>query len=50
LAYDDFLTTEFIKNIEYLGSGYNIAYGNPRPTAGIDPGYTLYQAFKYEYA
>lgn len=32
VAYDDFLTTKFINNIEYLGSGYNIMFGNPLTT------------------
>lgn len=45
LAYDDFLHTKFISNIEYLGTGYNIAYGNPNPSSGIDPGYTPYSVF-----
>jgi hypothetical protein len=45
LAYDDFLTTHFITNIEYLGSGYNIAFGNPKSTEGIDPGYRILNAF-----
>jgi hypothetical protein len=51
LAYDDFIEgkTTFIKNIEYLGSGYHIVFGNTRPTSGIDPGYTNYKAFKMEY-
>lgn len=49
LAYDDFLHTKFIANIEYLGTGYNIAFGNPDPSTGIDPGYTQYPAFKFEY-
>jgi len=49
LAYDDFLTTKFISNIEYLGTGYNIAYGNTLSSEGVDPGYTTSNAFKLEY-
>jgi len=49
LAYDDFLTTKFIKNIEYLGTGYNAAYGNTLSTEGVDPGYTSSNAFKLSY-
>jgi hypothetical protein len=31
-----------INNIDYLGRGYNIFYGNPHSTQGLDPGYTNY--------
>lgn len=45
VAYDDFLTTKFVNNIEYLGTGYNIAYANPRSSEGIDPGYRYSKIF-----
>ncbi|KAL4462604.1 hypothetical protein ABPG74_000434 [Tetrahymena malaccensis] len=30
---------KYIPNISYLGQGYNIFYGNPLSTSGLDPGF-----------
>lgn len=49
MAYDDFLHTKFVNNIEYLGAGYNIIFGNPLSTREIDPGYKDFNAFEYHY-
>ena len=37
-------------NIDYLGSCYNIIYGNPQDTSGLDPGFLAKGIFQYTYS